>query len=266
MKRLTRAATIALGAAALAVSAFAGSAEAGTVTLKPQPMDDDGIITLGELFEGAGSAADVAVGRRAGATAVLDAGQVQVSARRAGLQWDNPQGLRRIVVRQGTSPVATSLASSSLAATSRAGATVEALTFTRNISTGEVIQPEDLVWTTVQAHQAATNAPQDANDLIGLSARRPLRAGQAASTRDLAAPQVIARNDLVEVLYQVGGVELTVTGRAQRNATLGEPVAILNLQSGRTIDAVAVGTGRALAGPAALSLRQPTRSNQFAAR
>lgn len=262
MKRLTTAATIALGAAALAVSAFAGCAEAGTVSLKAQPMDDDGIITLGELFEGAGNAAGVAVGRRAGSTAVLDAGQVQIAARRAGLHWDNPQGLRRIVVRQGSEAPATA----SLSGASRTGATVEALTFTRNIATGEVIQPEDLVWSTVQAHQAASLAPQDANELIGLSARRPLRAGQAASARDLAAPQVIARNDLVEVLYQVGGIELTVTGRAQRNAALGEPVAILNLQSGRTIDAVAVGTGRALAGPAAMSARQPTRSNQFAAR
>lgn len=261
MKRLTQAATVILGAAALAASSFAGSAEASTVTLKAQPMDEDGIITLGELFDGAGQASGVTVGRRSGSTAVLDAGQVQVAARRAGLSWDNSQGLRRIVVRQGASPVATSLTTAS-----RAGATVEALTFTRNISAGEVIQPEDLVWTTVQAHQAATNAPQDANELIGLSARRPLRAGQAASARDLAAPQVIARNDLVEVLYQVGGVELTVTGRAQRNASLGEPVAILNLQSGRTIDAVAVGNGRALAGPAAMNARQPTRSNQFAAR
>ena len=261
MKRLTQAATVILGAAALAASAFAGSAEAGTVTLKAQPMDDDGIITLGELFDGAGAASGVAVGRRVGTTAVLDAGQVQIAARRAGLHWDNSQGLRRIVVHQGAAPVATTLT-----AAGRAGATVEALTFTRNISAGEVIQPEDLVWTTVQAHQAATNAPQDANELIGLAARRPLRAGQAASSRDLAAPQVIARNDLVEVLYQVGGIELTVTGRAQRNAALGEPVAILNLQSGRTIDAVAVGTGRALAGPAAMSARQPTRSNQFAAR
>lgn len=265
MKRLTNTAALAAAitiGAALCVSTVAGSAVAGTVSLKSQPVDDDGTITLGELFDGAGSASGVVVGRRAGTTAVLDAGQVQIAARRAGLQWDNPQGLRRIVVRQGTqAPAATSLT-----AASRAGATVEALTFTRNISTGEVIQPEDLVWTTVQAHQAATNAPQDANELIGLSARRPLRAGQAASSRDLAAPQVIARNDLVEVLYQVGGIELTITGRAQRNATLGEPVAILNLQSGRTIDAVAVGTGRALAGPAAMSARQTTRSNQFAAR
>lgn len=84
--------------------------------------------------------------------------------------------------------------------------------------------------------------------------------------RDVAAPQVIARNDMVEVLYQDQGIELTITGRAQRQAALGEPVSILNLQSNRTIEAIAIGPGRALAGPAAQSQRTNTRSLQFAAR
>jgi len=264
MKRLISSATIILGVAAIAASAIASQAEASSVVLKAQPMDDDGTITLGELFENAGSAAGVAVGRRAGTTAVLDAAQVQMTARRAGLIWDNSQGIRRIVVRQGT---ASSTAQTTSTAAVRAGATVQALTFTRHIPTGDVVQAEDVIWSTVQAHQASNNAPMDANEIIGLSARRPLREGQAVSIRDLAAPQVIARNDLVEVLYQVGGVELTITGRAQRNASLGEPVAVLNLQSGRTIDAVAVGNGRALAGPEAMNARQsPARSNQYASR
>ena len=264
MKKLITTATVLLGVAAIAASALATQAEAGTVTLKAQPTDDDGQITLGELFDGAGSAAGVVVGRRAGTTAVLDAAQVQVAARRAGLVWDNATGLRRIVVRQGAAaPVAS--AANAMTAASRSAATVEALALTRNLATGEVVGPDDVAWTTVQAHQAPVSAPQDANDVIGLSARRPMRAGQVLNSRDLAAPQVIARNDMVEVLYQVGGIELTITGRAQRNAALGEPVTILNLQSGRLIEAVAVAEGRALAGPAAQSGRQ-TRSNQYASR
>jgi flagellar basal body P-ring formation protein FlgA len=261
MKKLITTATVLLGVAAIAASALATQAEAGTVSLKAQPTDDDGQITLGELFDGAGSAASVVVGRRAGTTAVLDAAQVQIAARRAGLVWDNATGLRRIVVRQGAAaPVANTLTTAS-----RSAGTVEALALTRNLATGEVVGPDDVAWTTVQAHQAPASVPQDANDIIGLSARRPMRAGQVLNSRDLAAPQVIARNEMVEVLYQVGGVELTITGRAQRNAALGDPVTILNLQSGRLIEAVAVAEGRALAGPAAQSGRPP-RSNQYASR
>ena len=263
MKRILTTATALMGLAALAASAMAGEAHASSVTLRAQPMDDDGRITLGELFEGAGAAANVVVAQRAGASVVLDAGQVQVAARRAGLNWANAEGLRRIIVREGGSAPVTS---ANAATATRAGATVEALTLTRSLSAGDIIQPEDLMWTAVQAHVAPAGAPQDAAEIIGLAARRPLRAGQTIMARDVAAPQVIARNDMVEVLYQDQGIELTITGRAQRQAALGEPVSILNLQSNRTIEAVAIGPGRALAGPAAQSQRTNTRSLQFAAR
>ena len=179
MKRLLKIATVLMGASALAASAFAGEAHANTVTLLPSPTDDNGQITLGELFEGAGSASHIIVGRRTGASAVLDAAQVQVAARRAGLNWTNSEGIRRIIVREGFGAPALSSQSASVSATARAGATVEALTYSRSLSAGDIIQPQDVVWTQVQAHLAPASGPQDADEIIGLSARRPLRAGCA---------------------------------------------------------------------------------------
>jgi flagella basal body P-ring formation protein FlgA len=76
--------------------------------------------------------------------------------------------------------------------------------------------------------------------------------------------QVIARNDMVRVTYQVGGVNLSIMGKAMRNAALGEPVAVLNTASNRVIDAVASGPGQAVAGPAADRVR--ANPQQFAAR
>lgn len=265
MKRLLKTCTIIMGVAALATAAGASSADAASVVLRAAPTNADGQITLGDLFEGAGSAAHVVVGHRAGSNAVLDAGQVQMAARRAGLDWNNPTGLRRIVVRQGAASSAPVTGAANTAA--RPGATVEALTFTRSLAANDVIQPEDVAWTPVQAHLAQAGGPQDAAEVIGLSARRAMRAGQVVNARDLTAQVVIARNDMVEVTYQDSGIELTITGRAQRQAAVGEAVQVLNLQSNRTIEAVAVAPGRALAGPAAQSLRSaPARSLQFAAR
>jgi flagella basal body P-ring formation protein FlgA len=77
------------------------------------------------------------------------------------------------------------------------------------------------------------------------------------------AERVIARNDMVEVAYEVGGVRLTITGRAEGNAAVGQRLAVRNLQSNRTIDAVAIGPGLALAGPAAQDARA---TQQLAAR
>jgi len=250
---------------AVALAAFAAPALAGPVSLLPDPVDDDGRVTLGELFDDAGDAADIVVGQRLGATAVFEANQIQAAARRAGLDWANPQGLRRIVVREGGAVPADASARPAVASVAaRPGATVEVLTYARSLAAGDIVQPTDVVWSTVQAHQAPAGGPQDADQVVGLSAKRALRAGAPVASRDLASPQVIARNDMVEVVYVAGGVELTVTGKATRNASAGEALPVLNTQSGRTIDAVAIGPGRAVAGPAAAAAR--ANPQQFAAR
>ena len=84
-----------------AVSALmlAGAAVAGPVTLKANPVDSDGRVTLGDLFDGAGAVSDVLIGTRAGPSVVFEAGQLQSLARQSGLDWANPTGLRRVVVR-----------------------------------------------------------------------------------------------------------------------------------------------------------------------
>ena len=86
-----------LGAAAALL--VAAPALAGPVSLKANPVDVDGAVTLGDVFDGAGSAAGVVVGRRSGPSVVFEAGQLQSMARQAGLDWANPTGLRRVVVR-----------------------------------------------------------------------------------------------------------------------------------------------------------------------
>lgn len=233
--------------AAAALVLGAGPALAGPVTLRAEPTDDDGRITLGELFDGAGAAAGVLVGTRAGPSAVLDAAQVQLIARRHGLLWTNPDGLRRIVVRAGAGPAA--------APAARGAATVEVLTYARSLTVGETVRPEDVVWTPVQAHLAPADAPADAEAVIGLAARRALRAGAPVRPTDLSAPRVIARQELIEVVYVSGGVSLSLQARALEDAVAGQAFRAQNIQSGRTIEVVAAGPGLAVAGPEARALR-----------
>ena len=98
-----------IAAAALLLSV--GPALAGPVTLKANPVDDDGQVTLGDLFDGAGSTAGVVVGSRTGPSVVFEAGQLQAMARRSGLDWANPTGLRRVVVRHAAAAPAVAPAS-----------------------------------------------------------------------------------------------------------------------------------------------------------
>lgn len=255
--------SLAFAPIALSVSLVASPALAGPVSLIDDPVDDDGRVTLGEVFEGAGAASNVVVGLRHGSSVMLEARQVQTLARQHGLEWTNPLGLRRIVVREGGAVAADTSVRPAAASVTRPGATAEVLTYARSLNSGEVVQPSDVMWATVQAHMINTAGPRDADEVIGKSARRPVRAGTPVNSRDLVAAQVIGRNDMVDVVYSAGGIELMVKGRATRDASAGEPVPVVNLQSGRTIDAVAVAPGRAVAGPAAQIAR--LRPQEFAA-
>lgn len=237
-----------------AIAALALPALAATpVTLRADVSDADGRVTLGDLFDNAGGAADTAVAIRNGASVVLDAGQVQVAARRAGLDWPNTQGLRRIVVRGGTDGAASSAVAGR--------GSVEVLTWARSMNANEIVQASDLTWTKLAG--APAGAALDSDALVGMSVRRPLREGAAAFTRDVSAPQVIKAGDMVNVTYANGGINLTLQAKAMGPATVGQPFAVQNLQSKKIIEAVAQGPGMAVVGPEAVRARAPA---QYAAR
>jgi flagella basal body P-ring formation protein FlgA len=248
---MIRALLIGAAVAAIALPAFAGS-----VILRAEVTDDDGRVTLGELFEGAGAASGIVVANRAGPTVVLDAQAVQAVARRNGLFWDNPQGFRRIVVRGGPSGPAAASAPA-------ARGNVEVLTYARSINAGEIVQPQDLTWAKMAG--APADAPADADAVIGLAAKRPLRAGAAVSQRDVSAPQVIKAGDVVTVTWSDGYVTLTMQGKAMRAATLGETVPVQNPVSKKVIEALATGPGQAVTGPEAQRLKA-AGAGQYAAR
>ena len=186
---------------AVASLLVATPALAGPVTLKSNPVDTDGQVTFGDIFDGAGAASSVVVARRSGPSVVMEAGQLQSMARQSGLEWDNPRGLRRVVIR------------------------------------------------------SAALSPSAVTPSVAAGNPAPVPARPVALQPSQRAERVISRNDIVQVIYIVGGVRLTISGRATANAAAGEPVSILNLDSGRTIDALAVSPGQAIAGPAARAAR-----------
>lgn len=233
--------------------AAAGPAFAGQpVTLKADAADADGVVTLGELFVGAGAAAATPVAAKPGRTVMLDARAVQLAARRAGLDWANAEGVSRIIVGSGPSNGA------GPAGAAAARGNVEVLTYARNMAAGELVQPQDLVWGKVAA--APMDAPSDADQVIGLAAKRPLRAGAAVSSRDVAAAQVIKAGETITVVYENDGISLSLQAKAMAAAGVGESLSVQNPSSKKVFQAVAAGPGQAIVGPAADQLKaSPTR-------
>ena len=240
MRRAAAAGLSALAVLAAPILAHAGQPVALRLSLSSGPQ-----ITLGDLFEGAGAGESVMVGYGAppGQTAGLDAAAVQRMARLHGLDWDNTDGIRFIMVRGGRSTEAS------------APRTVDALTYARTLRAGEIIQPADLDYAKVAAFAVPPDAPRDAQGVIGMMAARPLRGGAPVAAHDLAAAQVIKRDDIVQVTYSADGVNLVLQAKAMAPASVGQPLSVMNTASNKVIQAVAVGPGQAVVGPDAERLR-----------
>jgi flagella basal body P-ring formation protein FlgA len=241
----------------LALAFAAPAMAAQSVELRPDAAAHGGRVTLADLFDGAGAAGDVtlATGVQPGGQVVLGAGRVQAAAAAHGLDWANPQGLKVVILMADVRPA-------SLLAEAPAGAAAAreagALTWARTLQAGEVVQPDDLVWARAVA---PPGAPREPRVLLGQAARRQLRAGDAASFSDVTAPQVIRKDDVVQVTYEAEGMKLTLEGRAVTGAALGQNVSVLNPASKKTIEAVASGPGQALVGPEADRLKAAARAN-----
>ena len=240
-----------LFALVLSLSLAAPALAATPVTLNANLTDATGHVTLGELFDDAGPARDVVVADRTGPSVVLDALAVQTMARRYGLEWDNPQGIRRIIVRADAGGPA--------AARGR-----EILTYAHSLITGQIVQPDDLVW--AKAAATPVDAPDNVDAVIGMAARHPLREGDAVLARDVTAPMVIKVGDDVQVTYADSGVTLTLNAKAMANAAVGDSFNVLNTASKKLIEVVATGPGEAVVGPEAQRLKAERNPSQLALR
>jgi len=113
----------------------------------------------------------------------------------------------------------------------------------RDIARGETISDSDLTWQAVSPDQAAS-AVTAMGDLVGMQARRYLRAGEAVRADDVKKPVLVAKGSTVTMTYDVPGITLTATGKAMGEGGMGDTVTILNPVSYRQITAIVTGAGQ----------------------
>jgi flagella basal body P-ring formation protein FlgA len=256
MRRLSTLFVALLMSLPVAAPAFAGE----PVELRVGAVGHGGTVTLGDLFEGAsGPAATVVVARApVGTETVLDAGEVQLAAHAAGLDWANTQGRLRIVVDIASASAPQGAGRRDSARRLRRAQT---LVYARNISAGEILQAEDLEWSDEAV--AGPDAPSGPERVIGLAAREPLRVGAPVADHDLAAPKVIRRDQMIAVDYAEGGISLSLTAKALGDAAVGDTVQVQNVSSKKVIEAVATAPGHAAVGAAADDARNQAMGAGF---
>lgn len=111
----------------------------------------------------------------------------------------------------------------------------------RDLAAGEVLVQADLRPLRLRRDQVQRGMMADARDLIGKAARRPLREGAVVRVADVREPVVVARGAMVTLYFQTPRLLVTAKGRATQDAAVGDTVAVVNIQSNKTVEGIVTG-------------------------
>lgn len=103
----------------------------------------------------------------------------------------------------------------------------------RTIPAKTVIGPDDLLLRDV----ATLGGVTDPQQIIGREARVALYAGRPIRRADVGPPAVVARNEIVPLVYARNGLIIRTEGRALDRAGPGDVIRVMNVMSRQSIRA-----------------------------
>ncbi len=122
------------------------------------------------------------------------------------------------------------------------------------MSRGDVLKQGDVVMARRPRRESPPDAIVDRDQAVGLAARHTLQPGQPLRNADLTKPELVRRNEMVVLIYQVPGILLTVRGRALEGGAEGDVIGVLNEQTKQTVHGVVIGSGRVMIGTGATQI------------
>ena len=125
------------------------------------------------------------------------------------------------------------------------------------LARGEIIRDEMIVDQEIKRSPAGFDYITYRVALIGMAAKRPLRAGVPLRVSDIAQPNIIRKGDLVTVAFEAPGLSLSIRGKALEDGVSGQAIRVMNTQTNRTFEGVAVSSGYVLVSPMANSPAAP---------
>lgn len=105
----------------------------------------------------------------------------------------------------------------------------------RTLRVGVVLGPADLTSSSPEGQSIM-------RQMLGLEMRRAVYAGHPVTHEHLGPPTLVQRNEIVAMVYRVGGLGIRTEGRALTRGGQGEVVEIMNLSSRQTVRAIVTGT------------------------
>lgn len=132
--------------------------------------------------------------------------------------------------------------------------TIEVPVLSDRVLRGDVITQNDISYVKMNADRVQPNIIVDAGDLVGMTPKNGIRAGQPVRTNDVRRPTLVSKNSFVVIVHHMPNMLLTAQGKAMENGSEGDIVKIKNMQSTQIIEAEVIGPGRVAVKSAAQQL------------
>lgn len=129
-------------------------------------------------------------------------------------------------------------AASRLRATGRAVRLAEVPVLRRAAASGDIISADDIDWLMLPANKLNHAIVTDADDLVGMAAKRLIRSGRPVRARDLRRPVMIKKGALVTMTLTSPSIIITATGRAEESGGEGDVIRIRNGQSRNVVQGI----------------------------
>lgn len=78
---------------------------------------------------------------------------------------------------------------------------------------------------------------------LGMSVVRTISSGAVVRPNDVAEPVQVRRNSQVKMIYRLGRMEITATGRALGQGRMGDIISVMNLDSRKRVEGRVTGMG-----------------------
>ena len=137
--------------------------------------------------------------------------------------------------------------------------TIQVLVMAHTVERGALLKDSDISAERKPRAEVSRDAITDRDQVVGLAARDSLPSGRPLRPSDLTRPELVQRNDIVTLTYDMPGLSLTVRGKATGGGAQGDTISVLNEQSKRMLQGVVIGPGRVavITGTARLAANLP---------
>jgi len=128
--------------------------------------------------------------------------------------------------------------------------TIEVVVPKRAIARGETLGKDDVAVERRPRDGQGSEVIGDARAAIDKVARRALLAGVPLRNGDVQREEIVAKGELVTIVYEAPGLLITMRGRASEAGAMGDVISVTNPQSKRTLQGTITGPGRVSVRPA----------------